>query len=28
VIALSRDREIVTRDRHFSEVSGLVVVEW
>jgi len=27
-IALSRDREIVTRDGHFSEVSGLVVVDW
>ena len=27
-IALSCDREIVTRDGHFSEVSGLVVVGW
>jgi predicted nucleic acid-binding protein len=27
-IALVRDREMVTRDEHFWEVAGLVVVGW
>jgi tRNA(fMet)-specific endonuclease VapC len=27
-VALARDREIVTRDVHFSEVAGLAVVGW